>query len=298
MDPIPCAQASTDAGEALIGTAPAGTVVWILLEHDGPWAPKLLESAELPGAAKNRLMAWEKAVPGSRLQLFRSDQPVREPRLMIAVGRPIDPFIVEWRLPDYDELTQIDLEGPLSGVASGSATIHRTPKHFVCTHGKRDACCAKWGVAVHREMAQLAPESVFQTTHVGGHRFAANVVSLPHGICYGRIEPTDGKPLIEAHGRGEYFDLEKLRGRACYDEGAQVADKIVREEVTDMHLEALELINSQLVDDQHRVRIADRSQRLHDVAIQRRRTDRFRPESCGKDPAPVFEMDVIAHAKL
>jgi hypothetical protein len=47
---------------------------------------------------------------------------------------------------------------------------------------------------------------------VGGCRFAANVVVLPHGFYYGQV-PGDGAELVAAHGHGRVA-LPWLRGRA------------------------------------------------------------------------------------
>jgi hypothetical protein len=49
---------------------------------------------------------------------------------------------------------------------------------LVCTNGRRDVCCALWGQRFYAAAAALLP-NVWQTTHLGGHRFAATAVSLP-----------------------------------------------------------------------------------------------------------------------
>ena len=56
------------------------------------------------------------------------------------------------------------------------------PLLLVCTHGIRDRCCARYGQELCRNLHGLAPDGwVWQASHVGGDRFAGNLVVLPEG---------------------------------------------------------------------------------------------------------------------
>jgi hypothetical protein len=48
-------------------------------------------------------------------------------------------------------------------------------------------CCARLGVPLAQALAARHPGPVWETTPVGGHRFAANLVLLPHGLYYGPV---------------------------------------------------------------------------------------------------------------
>ncbi|MGB3328392.1 MAG: sucrase ferredoxin [Thermomicrobiales bacterium] len=63
---------------------------------------------------------------------------------------------------------------------------------FTCTHGAIDACCAKFGYPVFRELKRLAADAetdtrVWRCTHFGGHRFAPTVLEMPSGRYWGRL---------------------------------------------------------------------------------------------------------------
>src|SRR3712207_6235785 len=83
------------------------------------------------------------------------------------------------------------------------------PTYLVCTHGGHDACCALRGRPLAR--AVPAPADVWEGSPLGGDRFAANVVVLPHGFYYGQV-PGDGGEVVRAHERGEVA-LPWLRGQ-------------------------------------------------------------------------------------
>lgn len=63
---------------------------------------------------------------------------------------------------------------------------------FVCTHMSRDSRCGVLGGQLARKLASLVDAhglgrvKVFQASHVGGHKFAGNV------LCHGAVSPCDG----------------------------------------------------------------------------------------------------------
>jgi hypothetical protein len=79
--------------------------------------------------------------------------------------------------------------------------------------------------------------AVWQSSHVGGHRFAANVVTFPDATYYGRVSPDEAAMLVAARQRDEVY-LPQLRGRACYPEVVQAADYFLRVQTGQMALPA------------------------------------------------------------
>jgi (2Fe-2S) ferredoxin len=77
---------------------------------------------------------------------------------------------------------------------------------FVCTHGNRDARCGVCGPPlIERFVAELAARglagrvTVRQTSHVGGHQYAGNVLIYPSGDWYGYVTPADVSRVVEQH---------------------------------------------------------------------------------------------------
>ena len=54
---------------------------------------------------------------------------------------------------------------------------------------------------------------VWETTHVGGHRFAPNLVIFPHGLYYGPVDAEGAIAAIEAHRNGA-ISARGFRGRS------------------------------------------------------------------------------------
>jgi len=98
---------------------------------------------------------------------------------------------------------------------------------LVCTHGRRDVCCARLGRPLAALLDAQLPGLVWETTHVGGDRFAPNVVSLPDGSYHGAVAVADVPALAEAVTTGRLL-LPRLRGLAGLHPAAQAADHYLR----------------------------------------------------------------------
>jgi len=100
---------------------------------------------------------------------------------------------------------------------------------LVCGHGTRDPCCALHGTAVYAALAdRLGDEELWISSHQGGHRFAANVLVLPAGLQFGRVEP-GAAPYVVARALSGRIELDRYRGRTCYASSTQAAERAVRE---------------------------------------------------------------------
>jgi hypothetical protein len=95
--------------------------------------------------------------------------------------------------------------------------------YLVCAHARRDRCCGRFGAPLARELAERYPERVWETTHLGGHKHAANLALLPHGLYYGPVDLPAALGAIEAYERGE-VTVHRYRGRAGRDEAWQEAE--------------------------------------------------------------------------
>jgi len=97
------------------------------------------------------------------------------------------------------------------------------PLYLGCTHGKRNVCCARLGGLLAQALAARHPGPVWETTHVGGHRFAANLVLLPHGLYYGPVTVVLAAAAIDAYQRRSVV-VDRYRGRAGQPQAEQEAE--------------------------------------------------------------------------
>jgi hypothetical protein len=219
---------STQVGEQLFGTAPR-VDVWFLLEHTAPWGGQALDESSIPQPVKDRLNEYVAAIPNARLQLMRQTPNRNYITFYVGLSKALDPVLYRFELPDYEALLDLDIAAIMRRDLAYEAHLTYEPLYLICTNGKRDACCAKFGLLTYRALVRTVGNAVWETTHVGGHRFAATMLCFPHGIYYGRIAPGEAKAITTAYQQGRILP-DKLRGRSCYDKPAQMAEYFLRHE--------------------------------------------------------------------
>ena len=181
------------------------------------------------------------------------------------------PWLRRHELRDPAEILSLDL--------GGGDTVD-APLYAVCTHGKRDPCCARRGRPLARAVRAARPDETWEIGHIGGHRFAATFLAFPHGLCFGRVPAARGPAIIAALEAGE-IALEHFRGRAGDPPVVQAADVLVRRR---LGLRGIDDVVVEHADDAA-VTVRTPSGRLR--AVIARRDAAPRPISCGDEPEPV-----------
>jgi hypothetical protein len=129
-------------------------------------------------------------------------------------------------LEDVRDVATLDLER-LGRGASVGLTPTEDALFAVCTHGRRDPCCAESGRPLAAALSGAFPQTTWESTHIGGDRFAGNMIAFPHGFYFGRLDPTTGVGVASAYVEGT-IDLRHLRGRSCRPTDVQAAEHHLR----------------------------------------------------------------------
>jgi hypothetical protein len=225
-----CSVRSQEAAEKTFGTASMGDA-WLLLEYAWPWGARAFHESTLPKAVQDHLTGVLKSVPRSRVLFIKQTRKVEGPlSLFVVRSRETSSSILKYEFFEYEQLLDLDLASALAGGSPAGATPWEDPLFLVCTHGKRDKCCAKFGIPIYKTIRTLVGESsVWQCSHVGGDRFAANVVCFPDGLFYGHVTETTA-PLIVKEYYKRRIVLTNFRGRSCYSFPVQAAEFFARRE--------------------------------------------------------------------
>jgi hypothetical protein len=205
---------------------------WLLIEQAGAWGPDALTESRFPVDVAEEL---QRRVAGVRILLIRHrDGSPQGPVFFTAHsgdfrigGSGRAPWLVSAPLPDPEVLLDLDLSALAAG-KQGPGTPSDGPIYLVCTHGRHDICCADRGRPLYRAMSEARPEDTWEVSHIGGDRFAGNMLVLPRGDYFGRLEPEDGVRVAEAYD-ARNLDLAHHRGRSIQPRLVQAAEHFVRE---------------------------------------------------------------------
>ncbi len=232
----------------MLGTAPPQTRV-LLVHQPGPWGPRgLLESRCDPEVARKIDRAAADA--GMRLQAIR--RPGKH-----EVGMPAGGYLIGiadtaaraasitwWRT---DDLAEIATELATGWPRRPPVELDVAPLYLVCAHGRHDACCALRGRPVAQALERARPGRVWETTHLGGDRFAANLLVLPTGELYGRVPPAVAPALADRVDAGDVVPA-LMRGRIGLSPIAQAALIYAHEKLGIVARDALTVRSVQRVD--------------------------------------------------
>jgi hypothetical protein len=252
-----CSELSQANGESLAATA-SRIDHWLLVEYRGLWARDELGGSLLPRAVKEHLRAQLARLRRSRLLFVRRSERRGRAGLAVFYGRTAErePWFRSLEIEAHEDLVDLDVAAALDGAAPPHGRPLEHPLLVVCTHGKRDPCCARSGRPLYEGLREAADENwVWQSTHVGGDRFAGNLVCLPEGVYYGRVTRLGALEVLAEHLVGR-IALAKYRGRCCYSFPVQSAEREVRRRtglrgIGDVLVDAVERV----ADDAWRVRL-------------------------------------------
>jgi hypothetical protein len=240
-----CADVSGAASESLAATA-SRIDRWLLVEYRGLWDRDVLGGSLLSASLKEHLRDQLAKLGHARLLFIKQPSRRARARRMLYIGssRPAEESLYALEFERHDDLLGYDFASALlDGGTPGVPVEH--PVFIVCTHGKRDRCCAKYGRPLYDGLkGKIDPDWVWQSTHVGGDRFAGNVVVLPEGLYFGRVGEADLDPLLDSYFDGRIY-LDLYRGRSAYTFAVQAAERAVREAevltgIDDVSLERVE----------------------------------------------------------
>lgn len=268
-----CTVRSRGRKEPLTATASRITK-WVVIEQPGAWGDDALIDSKLDESIGRTLKSAGRR-HGFRPLLVRRPgwrKPEHGRRVYLARTLRDGGWIEELHVDEPAELTRLDWKGLESSAGPGLGPPGPGFVHLVCTNGRHDPCCADRGRPVVRALDEAGLSDVWESTHVGGDRFAANVVSLPHGVYYGRVEPDEAVEVLEDLRRG-LITIDRYRGRSCFSPLAQAAEIFARQELGERALSGLTVERAERRGDHGlAVRLAHRQGGV-EVVVRRERTD-------------------------
>ena len=296
-----CSVRSKEAAEGVFGTASTGDA-WLLVEYAQPWGSRAFRESALPKAVKSYLSGVLKSGSRFRVLLIKQTRKVKEPlSLFVVRSRELLSSILKYEFFEYEQLLDFDLASALAGGSPPGATPWESPLFLVCTHGKRDKCCAKFGIPIYKTIRTLVGESsVWQCSHVGGDRFAANVVCFPDGIFYGHVTGESAKLIVEEYSERRIV-LRNFRGRSCYSFPVQAAEFFARRETGFRRIGDLKFLTYDPVKpNEWQVRFfSEVDAKIHQVSLTSHLSEFQNRLTChSSEPRSVVQYSLIGHEIL
>lgn len=237
--------------EPLPGTAKAGSL-FVALEHQYGWSNDILDGGVFGEELTGRIKEWL-AQRGAVLQLIRrpgrlGQIPCDGVTMYVAHCPPAGdgpnvgsgPFLEKRQVCDAEEMLSLDIG--LGRPTEGAVAVEK-PLLLVCTHGKRDRCCAVKGRPIAQALANVHPDVVWETSHSKGHRFAPALVLLPWNYSYGRLSAAETNEMLD-DAYASTLHRNGCRGRGVWDARGQVAELAARGEAGEWGIDAVVAVHA------------------------------------------------------
>lgn len=280
-----CSQFDADDMESLIATAPKNNK-FLLYEYWGTWGSHISSGSTL-GAETTAQLEYLAAELEATLVLIKCySQKYR--------GNPLGHTIFyssDHKLKIYTSPSGAPLAIP-TATQMEEATLYPEPIFLICTNGKRDKCCAIFGRKLIRELVNRGYErNLWECSHLGGHRYAPIMLTLPSGYCYGRLT-TDQASEIMAYSKEDVVYAGGLRGRAGDDIKTQIADCAIRQNLEPKPADDIKILSHTQCASYHRIKAYFRNRDyLIDYRIE---LTEPRPASCGDEPKKGTTIRILA----
>jgi hypothetical protein len=258
---------------------------WLLVEYPSAWRRNAVADSRL---LSDTFKQHVRSIDARTLLIRRDHRRGERIRCFFVRSCESPPSMVRFEISDYDNLLLEDFRPEPA----------QELLYAVCTHGRHDKCCAKFGLPLYCALRDQVHERVWQCSHVGGDRFAGNVVVFPYGLYYGHVTPDDVAEIVHRSERGEVW-LKGYRGRSCFSRPVQVAEYFLRSESGRLEIDEFHLIdllpsggNRRQVRFQAR---SDASVHLVEYAVESAALNEFL--TCGAaEPSTVPQYELIRYA--
>ena len=217
--PMRCSTLAEELGEPMIGSVDQ-RLRWLLVEDRSAWGTDAVKDVLGEERARD---AKARSIRPLLIRRREGDPAADAVRRVILV----DTTTREMAVRTIEHPSELVLGAIANAPIAEFGAVMSDSIFLVCTNGKRDACCALRGRMLVTALAADHAERTWECTHLGGHRFAGNLVCLPDGIVYGRVPPAEGPRLADAFLAGR-LDPVLLRGRSAWPAPAQVAEQELR----------------------------------------------------------------------
>ena len=179
-----CSAASRYFKEHLNGTA-ANSAAFILIEYKKTFPAKITDT-DLDKEWLKKVQQLAKTYKGKTLLVRSKNSNANNCKITFIDCNKGNYFSISTTMEKH---ASVDIAAHLFN----PETIWQDDPFFlICTNGKKDKCCAKFGLPVFKFFESFETEvPVWECSHVGGDRFAANVVAMPYGIYYGHVAVED-----------------------------------------------------------------------------------------------------------
>ena len=295
-----CSNYSLNINESPIGSA-SNFDKYLLIRVPTPWKSEITESEKFPKKIKSLLEKNPNLLETTKILGFNTENKYDDidKTHIILFAKPkksLENFSKFEFLSDQKNLEELILNLLNSNYENHPSKINQNNNSrdlLICTHGARDTCCASIGYPIYEKILssqQSGKINAFQVSHIGGHRFAPNIIDMPDGRNWVKISKDSIDAFIERQNPMNSFK-ENYRGWTMLKNGfEQVAEReafsiegwdwINKNIISIQTLETTSSLNSKLVKIKYSNQDGTENKKIH---VEVKKTEKLPVLKCTKN---------------
>ena len=229
-----CALESRYVGEDPIANA-ENFDFFVMIECPIPWTQQAFNSKPIPDNLRNLVKEFSESEITVEFLLFYNEELKQPDTTRVFIFHKTTGFAqgyskYEFVVSDISEVAFAVRKCLLDKNLEVYSLESTTRDIFICTHGSRDKCCAKFGNPFYRQAKTIVKDlglnnvKIWQTTHFGGHRFAPTAIDFPDARYYARLDAESFTAILTRTGNLDFMK-RVYRGWAILPEAAQVLER-------------------------------------------------------------------------
>jgi hypothetical protein len=292
-----CSEKSNEIREQIQGTAPSFQYIF-LLEYESYWDSKPLLNNTINKDVLKYMFSAIKLLGNAKMLFIKSDKSTKKGGLKLFLintsFKEGNYKVIEFN--NYNDILLIDL---INIITDNDEMTDKEILYLVCTNGKKDKCCAKYGFPIYQNLKKnISNEQIWQCTHIGGDRFAPNIITFPNGAHYGHLKVDEIEKFLSTTLDGNIY-LEKYRGKSKYNKYEQAAEYFLMKELQNNKSQNFSLEKSEKIDEASYLVMFRCTSNLkkYSVSISSSFSDFYRLPSCtavSESRAKTFHLNKIS----
>ncbi len=203
-----CSDFSLKQHEDTAGSAPSWDRM-LIFTLASPWASKIENSLYFP--EKLRMLMKNKVnIEGLRIQCIFPDDDYAQngiSKVLFYQKSINNGYVNDYNKTEFDiPISELNVMIPEIINGKFNTKVLSQSKHtrdlFVCTHGNRDACCGTQGFVIYEKLKKMFRDNsnvrIWRISHLGGHRFAPNLLDMPQGRIWARFDEEEVLSIIQS----------------------------------------------------------------------------------------------------
>jgi hypothetical protein len=245
----------------------------LLIEYNDSFEANALLDSTIDNLTKKKLVSLQESDNFLKILLIKQDKKIDKIRVFTVSNSYEHIKYHSFCINNYTDLLEIDIISKFDNNDNNHEFLY-----LICTNGKKDKCCGKFGKLLYSQISKNNP-NIWECSHMGGDRFASNVLVVPSFTVYGRVDLNIMKDIIR-YTETELIYLNSYRGHSALSLYSQAAENFIRKKYNLNEINSLKLVSEKPSSNIAIVTFIDKNNKTYNISVEKTKSNILRYTTC------------------